>query len=170
MNDTPIAPVHVYDPISNTWTIGASIPTPRETLAAVVVNGAILAMGGTSPGYVRATVEAYDPANNAWSSQPDMPTNRNECYAVLINNTVYVFGGYDNYTMQSVGVQPVLKIFTAIELEFFTETNKVYVLQASPDLLTWTNFDVFLGNGDLWRKLYSTRGQSRLFYRVLPSQ
>ncbi len=172
IGNTAVAGVYIYNSTSDTWSIGANIPTPRATLAAVVVNGQILAMGGSIPGAGGTSrVEQYDPAYNVWSSELDMPTSsRNECYAAVIGNTVYVFGGYDNYTMQSVGVQPVLKIFTAIELEFFTETNKVYVLQASPDLVTWTNFDVFLGNGDFWRKLYSTRGQSRLFYRVVPSQ
>lgn len=61
-----------------------------------------------------------------------------------------------------------LKIYTAIELEFPTEPGKAYTVQSSPDLTNWTNFDAFLGNGDYWRKLYSTRGQSKLFYRVVP--
>jgi hypothetical protein len=63
-------------------------------------------------------------------------------------------------------LSPVLSIYTAIELEYPTQPGKVYTVQASPDLFTWTNCDVFLGTGDYWRKLYSTRSQGKLFYRV----
>ncbi len=32
------------------------------------------------------------------------------------------------------------KIFTAVELEFATEAGTTYLIQSSPDLVTWTNF------------------------------
>lgn len=64
--------------------------------------------------------------------------------------------------------QPLeLNIYTAIELGFLTQSNMVYQIQASPDLITWTNFDSEIqGTGSNWFKTYSIRGQSQLFYRV----
>ena len=60
-----------------------------------------------------------------------------------------------------------LTIYTAIELGFVTQSNLTYQIQASPDLSTWTNFDVpILGTGTNWFKTYSIRGQPQLFYRV----
>ena len=168
---TGIAPVHSYDPSLNSWATNASIPTLRETLATVVVNGRILAIGGHPLGggccESLATVEEYDPTYNVWSSRPNLPTPRNECFAVLIGETLYVFGGYDNYTMQALIVPPMLNAYTAIELEFLTHTGRVYQLQASPDLTTWTNFGPPIpGDGNFWNKTYSARGSARLFYRV----
>ena len=60
-----------------------------------------------------------------------------------------------------------LSIYTAIELEFITQTGGKYQLQASPDLNTWTNFDDPIeGDGGVWTKTYSIRSSPRLYYRV----
>lgn len=62
----------------------------------------------------------------------------------------------------------VLNIYTAIELGFATQSNQLYQIQASPDLVTWTNFDAEIqGTGSNWFKTYSIRGQPQLYYRVL---
>ena len=60
-----------------------------------------------------------------------------------------------------------LSAFTAIELEFVTKVGTTYQLQTSPDLVTWTNFDnAIIGDGNIWKKTYSTRAQPRLYHRV----
>ncbi len=60
-----------------------------------------------------------------------------------------------------------LSAFSASELEFITKTNTAYVIQASPDLVTWTNFDnTIMGDGNIWKKVYTTRESDRLYYRV----
>jgi hypothetical protein len=62
---------------------------------------------------------------------------------------------------------PTLNIYTAIELGFLTQTGTVYQVQQSPDLSTWTNFDLLIfGDGNEWSKTYSTRAQSKSFYRI----
>jgi hypothetical protein len=62
---------------------------------------------------------------------------------------------------------PPLNIYTAIELDFLTQTGSIYQVQQSPDLSTWTNFDLpIFGNGNEWSKTYSTRAQSKSFYRI----
>ena len=167
MYDTFIPQVFSYDPDSNTWSTNASIPTPRETMAVVVANQRILAMGGSSPGLPRSTVEEYDPLSNVWVRKSDLPTsNRNECFGGVFDDTLYVFGGYDVWTMQAAKLAPILNFYTALELEFQTKTGKVYQLQASPDLITWTNFDsAITGDGNYWSKIYSTRGTAKLFFR-----
>jgi hypothetical protein len=153
------------------WATNASIPTLRGTLAVVSIDGRIIAMGGDNgtPGGL-AVVEIYSSPFNAWTIKPNMPTTRNECYAVIIGENLYVFGGYDQWTMQAAQISPVLNLYTAIELEFLTTTGKVHQIQASPDMTTWTNFDApIVGDGNYWSKLYSTRGQSRLFFRFIDS-
>jgi hypothetical protein len=39
----------MYDPSTNTWTLGASIPTARQNPALGAINGVIYAMGGLNP-------------------------------------------------------------------------------------------------------------------------
>lgn len=72
--------------------------------------------------------------------------------------------------MLSYGVKaqtPTLNIYTAIELGFLTQTGTVYQVQQSQDLSSWTNFDFpIYGDGGAWAKTYSTRAQSKNFYRV----
>lgn len=84
--------------------------------------------------------------------------------------------GFNDYAEIYAGKNPknpaefpaaLLSAFTAIELEFITQSNKSYIVQSSPDLTNWTNFDgPIVGNGNIWSKTYSTRPQGRLFYRV----
>ena len=42
------ATVEAYDPVSNTWTTRASMPTGRSGLGVGVVNGVLYAVGGTT--------------------------------------------------------------------------------------------------------------------------
>jgi N-acetylneuraminic acid mutarotase len=57
--------VEEYDPVTNTWTTMANMPTPRFGLAAVAVNGKIYAIGGwagSAGSYTDlAKVEEYTP-------------------------------------------------------------------------------------------------------------
>src|SRR5688572_7771228 len=85
--------VETYDPISNTWTTKASLPAPRSGMAAGVVNGSLIVVGGENDGKSLATVEAYDPSNDRWMTVGTMPIARTFLAAVTLNNTFYAFGG-----------------------------------------------------------------------------
>jgi len=39
---------HIYDPQTNRWTIGASMPTARGTFSVALVNDTLYALGGTN--------------------------------------------------------------------------------------------------------------------------
>ena len=52
--------VEAYDPVSNTWTNAAPMPTARYALGVGVLNGVLYAVGGYNIGYL-ATVEGYQP-------------------------------------------------------------------------------------------------------------
>ena len=92
----------------------------------------------------------------------DMENNRGNCGGDPISNGAGIV--LNNF---SVREYVNLNIYTAIELGFLTQSNEIYQLQASPDFVTWTNFDSQIqGTGSNWFKTYSIRGQSQLFYRV----
>ncbi|MFU1797791.1 Kelch repeat-containing protein [Paenibacillus azoreducens] len=89
-----------YDPLANSWTKKADMPTARAGLSAVVyenkayVIGGYLDIGGTLQRSNR--VEVYDPTTDTWTKVADMPTARSWASAVTINNKIYVFGGGKN--------------------------------------------------------------------------
>ena len=66
----PLATVEAYMVATNTWTTVASLPTPRQLLAAAVgPDGRIYALGGAdAAGNPLHTVEAYSIITNTWAA------------------------------------------------------------------------------------------------------
>src|SRR6266550_1239866 len=95
----PVATVEAYDPVTNSWTTKASMPTARFDLAVVVANGTLYALGGVGSGGFTdalATVEAYDPATNTWTTKAPMLTARFGLGVATINGKLYAVGGASN--------------------------------------------------------------------------
>jgi N-acetylneuraminic acid mutarotase len=87
------APTWAYDPATGEWrTDLPDLPTYREHLAAVAVDGAILAIGGRSTQSVDA-VERYDPARNTWTAMAKLPVARGGLAAGVLGDEVHVLGG-----------------------------------------------------------------------------
>jgi N-acetylneuraminic acid mutarotase len=86
--------VEVYDPVTNTWTTKAPIPTARVWLSTSVVDGKIYAIGGAPlTKEPLATVEVYDPATDTWTTKTPMPTARTSHAAAVVDGIIYVIGG-----------------------------------------------------------------------------
>ena len=92
--------MQIYKVASNTWTLGAPMPTARANLALATCGNVILALGGrTGPAFLgqasnTAVVEAYEVSKNAWTTLPltPMPTAKSEHGAVSHGNHVYATG------------------------------------------------------------------------------
>ncbi len=85
-----------YDPLTNTWTTKAPIPTPREYgLSAVAVwQNQIYVLGGWSSWEPQPTAnEIYDPITDSWKAKSPVPTPRNGYSACTVGNKIYVIGG-----------------------------------------------------------------------------
>jgi N-acetylneuraminic acid mutarotase len=93
--DMLIVTVDVYDPLTDSWTTKADMPTPRGASGTSVVDGKIYAIGGvTHPlGQVVPAVEVYDPATNTWTQKADMPTARYIFSTSVVDGKIYVIGG-----------------------------------------------------------------------------
>jgi autotransporter-associated beta strand protein len=91
-----VGTLEVYDPVSNSWTTKAAMPTARAYLSVEVLNGILYAVGGVNNNSVYLnTVEAYDPATNTWTTKATMPTARGFLSAAGLNGILYAIGGWD---------------------------------------------------------------------------
>src|ERR1019366_6103039 len=82
-----------YDPVANTWTTAASLPTPTLNAASAVVANILYIFGGSTSSGITNEVWAYNPKTNTWATKTAIPTARQGAVAVVENNIVYVIGG-----------------------------------------------------------------------------
>ena len=89
----------IYDIATNTWSTGATMPGPRELMAAGYYNGKIYLAAGYStanPGSETNTIWEYDPVANTWNtSRANMPASLSGPGYGVINGHLYVAGGRD---------------------------------------------------------------------------
>lgn len=91
----PTGEVDSYDPKQGRWATMPKLATPRQSLATVVVDEKIYALGGRQGGleYNLDVAEAFDPKVGAWKSLPAMPHRRGGLSAAAIDGRIFVFGG-----------------------------------------------------------------------------
>lgn len=85
--------VEIFDPATGQWAKGRSMPTPRET-AAALVGDFILVPGGFAANAARAAVEYYLPQKDAWQTLPDLCQRMSACSVVFLGDHLFLFGNY----------------------------------------------------------------------------
>jgi non-specific serine/threonine protein kinase len=101
-----------YDIAAGTWrTDLADLPTEREHLSVVAVDGKVYAVGGRKVSN-KGAVEVYDPATNAWTSLPDMPTPRGGMAIGVLGSTIHTAGGENLNAMSTYPQHEVLDLAT----------------------------------------------------------
>jgi N-acetylneuraminic acid mutarotase len=91
--NTPTVETYLVD----YWLPVTDIATPRDGLAAAVVDGVIYAVGGRVNGDISQNTgvnEAYgSDGTNEWVKRAPMPTARSSIAAAAVGGKIYVFGG-----------------------------------------------------------------------------
>lgn len=87
--------VEVYDPATDTWTDGPTMPTPREC-EAVVVTGFILVPGGYASRRSTDVVELFVPGEQVWKRLPSLGVPTSAAAVAVAAGTVYLFGNYED--------------------------------------------------------------------------
>jgi hypothetical protein len=85
----------MYDPLLDTWTKRADIPSARCYHATCAFNGKIYVFGG-GPGVWSSADRAvfvFDPQTGVWTRKPDMPYAIGACGIAVVENVIYLIGG-----------------------------------------------------------------------------
>jgi len=113
-----LATAELYDPQSNSWTLAASMHTPRSYHTATLLpDGRVLVVGGIEAsndvtGTVLASAELYDPLTNSWTPAAPLPVARARHAAVLLaDHRVLVIGGTDSEHLPSSSYFPTAELY-----------------------------------------------------------
>jgi N-acetylneuraminic acid mutarotase len=94
--------VSIYDPATDVWSSGPSLPSPRNAIQPVAVKGKIYLIGGLDsfPGPSYDTVLIFDPAQPqlGWQSGAPMPTSRGAQGCAADGVLIYCAGGLSSTT------------------------------------------------------------------------
>ena len=82
-----------YDPASDRWTKLPDMPTASGSVAAAVVGGRLITVGGETPTEVSAAVQAFDLRSQTWSLLPPMHTARHGVALAALGDSLYAIGG-----------------------------------------------------------------------------
>ena len=113
----------IYDPATNTWTIGVPMNVPRNHLGLGVVNGKIYAIGGrVGSSFVGASsndsVEEFDPATQMWRVRTRMPFPRSGMAYASDGRYIYLLGG-EYLDTEMVGVFRNLEAYDPVRDRFY---------------------------------------------------
>ena len=103
----------IYDPVADSWSTGAPMPTPVTHMGAAVVDDDIWIVAGfvgNHPGVATAQVQIYNTVTNTWRAGPDLPNPRGSGAAVYNNGKLHFFGGLLPDRKTDVGEHYVLDV------------------------------------------------------------
>lgn len=83
----------VYDPTSDTWTIGENMPFVAGSSASASIDGKIYVVGGIVEDETTDRAAVYDPENDEWREISPMPSPRSHAAYGTDGLRLYVFGG-----------------------------------------------------------------------------
>jgi len=103
--------VQIYDPAADSWSTGASMPTPRAAAMAGVLCDRIIVFGGFDGATNLAVTEIYDPADDTWTPGPAMlaPASEIAQGPTQTTDTIFavgsgIFGAEEDVVQALVGV------------------------------------------------------------------
>jgi N-acetylneuraminic acid mutarotase len=99
IKDMSVQVSEVYDPETDTWTTGSSIPTAVRGYSSAVVDGKIYIISGVASGSAKTNLtQIYDPKTDEWSLGLPIPMSVSSAAAVATTGikavkAIYVIGG-----------------------------------------------------------------------------
>ena len=92
--------VQIYDPATNRWSLGPTLPKPMHHVVVEAVGGKLYMIGGEidgagtgKPPVFLADVWMHDPATGGWVKRARMPIPRSSGGGAVVDGKIYVAGG-----------------------------------------------------------------------------
>ncbi|MDM9632121.1 ThuA domain-containing protein, partial [Robiginitalea aurantiaca] len=107
------AETEIYDPITNSWSVGAPMPTAVTHMGAVGVGDEIWILAGFAgnhPGVATNKVQVYNTITDSWSEGPPLPNPRGSGTAAYSNGKIHFFGGLLPDRVTDVGEHYILDV------------------------------------------------------------
>ena len=136
-NETPIDRIIIYDPQTDKWLDGPSIPSDRRRGSAgvIIVNDKLYIVSGIQNGHKSGWVpwmDEYDLKKNVWRVLPDAPHSRDHFHAALVGNKIVAGAGRrsgaDGTFNATVGAIDIFDLST----EKWTTGNNIPTERAAP--------------------------------------
>jgi N-acetylneuraminic acid mutarotase len=132
----------VYDPVTDSWSLGASLPEIVIDAAAGATTGVlaperIYVIGGTPSMRAMNLTQVYDPKTGSWTLGAQMPTARSSLAVAVVNDLLYAIGGApypmasflttnEQYTPVGYGAPDPSNNGTTLEINLISPENKTY--------------------------------------------
>jgi len=104
--ETPLDHILIYNPVTNSWREGPSIPRPRGGGGVVFYNRKLYLICGITNGHIGghvAWLDQYDLDTGEWTTLPDAPQARDHFRSVLIDDVIWNAAGRRTASQSSVG-------------------------------------------------------------------
>jgi N-acetylneuraminic acid mutarotase len=162
----PVATVYAYDPVTDSWSERASMPTARGALSVTEHQGKLYAIGGYDRKGNNAQVEAYDPVRNVWAIRAPLPTPRDHLAGATVGGQIYAIGGRVNgdYSQNLVVTErydPAADRWTRVSdlptarsgITAAVVEGRIYVFGGEGDAGTFRENEAYDPARDTWRRM-----------------
>jgi N-acetylneuraminic acid mutarotase len=85
--------VQIFDPVANSWTLGADMPFAAGSSSSALIGGQIYVAGGIVNFSTTSRLARYNPVTNSWTELAAMPQGRNHAAAATDGSQLYILGG-----------------------------------------------------------------------------
>ncbi len=144
--------LEIYNPTTNSWSSGASMPASVAFASSAVMNGLLYVAGGMSYGYYTSSAfQVYNPTTNTWTSLPAMPTPVFGGGGAALNGNFYVLGGG---TGSGLGLTPS----PVLQVSIYNPTTNAWTqgvssipapTMGSPAVVTMNGLAYVIGGGNI---------------------
>lgn len=113
--DHPVySTVQIYHPATDSWSMGADMPTARGKNSAAAIDGTVYVVsgqtdGGDLVGWITPVVEAYEPASDTWREVRPVQRAREGLVTAVVDGLLYAFGGF-SWNETHTGVEVVAEV------------------------------------------------------------
>jgi kelch-like protein 1/4/5 len=83
-NQSRMTCVERYDPLTDEWTLVASLSTGRDAIGVCILGEKLFAVGGYDGSCYLSLVESYDPSENTWKQMGSLNTGRGGACVVVV--------------------------------------------------------------------------------------